>query len=468
MTKTKEILFLIALVSICLSLMAAAVAQSGQPVAETEPQAMPLSRGGKSGLGAIASTDERIVALQSQVKEHATDFARYDQLGSAYFQKARETGDISYYELAEKALDRSVALMPENTSNVDPLVDLALVYMGEHRFGDALVSTQRAIEEGSGSLTALAVEGDAYTDLGEYAQAAAAYQALRSLGTQTSSPLNVAYIADSRVSYLTFLNGDASESIRLMKEATMAALQLNIPRENLAWLYYEWGQRYFQTGDLHAAEMAYSSALAADPAHYRSLAGLAQVRASQERFDDSIKLYQSSLAILPFPQYIAELGDVYLRTGHATEAQQQYDLVEYIGYLGKLNQVLNNRELALFYADRNIKLDQAVLLARKELEVRHDIYTWDTLAWVLYRDHQFLEAERALERARALHTDDPLLLFHAGEIEHALGRDVDAERDLSNALRINPQFHVFYAQQAADSLKEISLLRQRNSPDAHR
>jgi tetratricopeptide (TPR) repeat protein len=429
---------------------------------------MPVDRGGQAGLGAIASTDERIAALQNQVKEGASDFARYDRLGSAYFQKARETGDIAYYDLAEKALDRAVALMPENSSDVDPLVDLALVYMGEHRFVDALSSTQKAIAKGSGNLTALAVEGDAYTDLGEYTQAAAAYNALRALGNQISSPLNITYIADSRISYLTFLNGNAGESIRLMKEAVTAALQLNIPHENLAWLYYEWGQRYFQAGDLQHAEMAYSSALAADPAHYRSLAGLAQVRASQDRFDDSIELYKSSLAILPFPQYIAELADVYRKTGRTAEAQQQYDLVEYIAYLGKLNQVLNNRELALFYADRNIKLGQATTLARNELEVRRDIYTWDTLAWVLYRNHQLTEAKQAMEKAAALHTDDPVLLFHAGEIEHALGNDDAAVRDLNSALHINPHFHIFYAQQAVDTLNEISLNRQRNSPNASR
>lgn len=443
-----------------LVLRSAASAQSLAAATNSNSPAVHLDRGGKAGLGAIASTDERIAALQSQVQEGPGDFARYDHLGSAYFQKARETGDIAYYELAEKALDKSVALMPDNSSNVDPLVNLALVYMGEHRFEDALASAQKGIARGSGNLTALAVEGDAYTDLGEYAKAAATYQALRSLGSQISSPLNVAYIADSRISYLAFLHGDAPESIRLMKEATVAALQLNVPRENLAWLYYEWGQRYFQTGDLERAELAYTSALAADPAHYRSLAGLAQVRASQLRFEDSIQLYKSSLAILPFPQYLAELGDVYQKNGQTAEAQQQYDMVEYIGDLGKLNQVLNNRELALFYADRNIKLDQALQLARSELEVRHDIYTWDTLAWVLYRRRQFSDASEAIEKARALHTDDPVVLFHAGEIEHALGNDSAAELDLSKALQINPHFHVFYAQQAVDTLHAISLNRR--------
>src|SRR5579863_3922280 len=146
----------------------------------------------------------------------------------------------------------------------------------------------------------------------------------------------------------------------------------------------------------------------ADPNHYRSLAGLAKVRAAQRRIEESIQLYQRSIAIIPFPVYVAELGDVYKKLGRENEAQQQYDLVEYIGHLSKLNQVLTNRELALFYADQGIKLPEALELARKELEVRHDIYTWDTLGWVLYRNSRFREAAEAINKALSLHTDDSL------------------------------------------------------------
>jgi tetratricopeptide (TPR) repeat protein len=278
--------------------------------------------------------------------------------------------------------------------------------------------------------------------------------------------LTLAYMADSRLSYLKFLSGETAESIRLMNQATVAALQLNIPKENLAWLYYEWGQRYFQAGDLQHADMAYSSALAADPGHYRSLAGLAQVRAAQEKLDDSIKLYKASVAIVPLPQYIADLGDIYLKTGQNREAQEQYDLVEYIGHLGKLNQVLHNRDLALFYADRGMKLTEAVQLARDELAVRQDIYTWDALAWVLYKNHQLPEAKQAIDEAQRLHTNDPILLFHAGMIEHALGNDAAAQDDLRRALAINPHFHIFYAQQAADTLAEVSHNQQMRSVNA--
>jgi tetratricopeptide (TPR) repeat protein len=403
-----------------------------------------------------STTDKQIQTLQQRVKEAPGDYAGYDGLGSAFFQKARETGDIAYYDLAEQTLNKALALAPQDFRAADPLVHMALVYMGEHRFLDALAHAQKAIGLGSGNLAAFAIEGDAYTDMGDYDDAAAAYNTLQSLGRATSSPLALAYMSDSRMAYLCYLGGDSAGAIRLMKSAIAAAVQTNVPRENLAWLYFELGERYFQTGDLGNAELSYQSGITADPNHYRSLAGLAKVRAAQGKFEQSIQLYQLSIAIIPFPVYVAELGDVYKKAGRANEAQQQYDLVEYIGHLSKLNQVLANREMALFYADQGIKLPEALELARKELEVRHDIYTWDTLAWVLYRNGRFQDAADAINQALRLHTNDSLLLFHAGMIYHSMARDFEAEDFFSRALKTNPQFHVFHAEMASRTLAEIS------------
>src|SRR6202167_3813665 len=276
-------------------------------------------------------------------------------------------------------------------------------------------------------------------------------------------------MSDSRLAYLRYLHGDSAEAVRLMKSAIAAALQNNVPRENLAWLYFESGERYFQAGDLGNADLSYQSGITADPNHYRSLAGLAKVRAVQGKLEESVELYRRSIAIIPFPVYVAELGDVYRKLGRRKEAQPQYDLVEYIGHLGKLNQVLANRELALFYADQGIKLPEALELARKEFEIRHDIYTWDTLAWVLYRNGQFQEAAEAINKDLALHTNDAMLLFHAGMIYHSLEKDSEAANFLSRALKINPYFHIFQAEAASRALADITRsngrdLRSSNAP----
>ena len=84
------------------------------------------------------------------------------------------------------------------------------------------------------------------------------------------------------------------------------------------------------------------------------------------------------------------------------------------------------------------KLPEALELAQKELEVRHDIYTWDTLAWVLYKNGRFQDAAKTMNKALALHTKDPLLLFHAGMIYHALAEDSEAEDVLTARFEDKP------------------------------
>ncbi len=414
-----------------------------------------------------SETDKQIQTLQDRVKRSPADYAGFDGLGAAFLQKARETGDISYYNLAEQALKKALALVPQDFRAADPSIHMAVVCMGEHRFADALSFAQRAIATGSGSLAAFAIEGDAYTDMGDYDQAQLAYDTVQALGRLSTPPLMLAYMSDSRQAYLRFLHGESAAAVGLMKDSIAAGLQANIPRENLAWLYFELGERYFQSGALEEASLSYESGIAADPNHYRSLAGLAKVRAAQGRFEESIQLYQRSIAIIPFPVYVAELGDVYRRVGKPEEAQRQYELVEYIGHLSELNRVLANRELALFYADQEIKLAEALKLARNELEVRRDIYTWDALAWALYKNGRFAEAGQATEKALSLHTNDPQLLFHAGMIYHSLAKDAEATDLLNRALQINPHFHVLDAEVAAHALAEINRPLSAVSRSAH-
>jgi tetratricopeptide (TPR) repeat protein len=153
------------------------------------------------------------------------------------------------------------------------------------------------------------------------------------------------------------------------------------------------------------------------------------------------------------PIYVAELGDVYARAGNAAEATKQYQLVEYIGLLGRINQVLHNRDLALFYADHDTKLDESLALARKEFEVRHDIYTWDALAWALYKNGKYQEASDAMDHALRPGARDALLFFHAGMIASRLGQTSLAKDRLQAALSINPQFHVIYSEAARQQLK---------------
>lgn len=398
------------------------------------------------------STARVIQSMQNRVQQNPTDPTAYSALGAAFFQRARETGDVEDFQLAEQALNKSLDLNNADFSADAAYSTMAEVCMGEHRFSDAITYAQKALSLGSGDLSSFAIVGDANADMGEYERAAVAYSRLDISGESASQPHNV-YVRDSRTSYLKFIAGDTAGAIRLMQSAVAAGTEARLPAENLAWLYYELGEYESQEGDIAAADHAYLTALNIHPGDYRALAGLGKLRGNQGRYAEAIKLYQGAIAVVPMPIYVAELGDLYTKAGNPAEAGKQYQLVQYIGLLGHINQVLHNRDLALFYADHDMKLDEALALARKEFEVRHDIYTWDALAWALYKNGKYQDASDAMDNALRPGARDALLFFHAGMIAQRLGQNALAKDRLEQALSINPRFHVIYSGVAAQQLK---------------
>jgi tetratricopeptide (TPR) repeat protein len=399
-------------------------------------------------------TERLIKNMQTRVQSSPKDPAAYSALGAAFFQRARETGDVEDFQQAEQALNRALDLNSADFSAAAAYSTMAEVCMGEHRFSDAVTYAQKALSLGAGDLSPFAIVGDANADMGEYERAAIAYSRLDLSGESAADPHNV-YVRDSRTSYLKFVSGDTRGAIRLMQSAVAAGTEARLPAENLAWLYYELGEYESLAGDVAAANSAYLTALTIHPGDYRAMAGLGKLHGNQGRYAEAIKLYQSAVAVVPMPMYVAELGDLYTKAGNSAEAKKQYQLVDYIGLLGHINQVLHNRDLALFYADHDIKLDEALTLAHKEFEVRHDIYTWDALAWALYKNGKYQEASDAMDHALRPGARDALLFFHAGMISSRLGQSSQAKERLQTALSINPQFHVIYADVARQQLKTL-------------
>ncbi len=430
-------------------------AQASAPAPPTTAPTIPLEETRDTGslptsllVPRPTGTARAIKKMQQQVTARPSDATAYAGLGAGFFQRARESGDVEDYQLAEQALTKSLDLVSTDLSAA-----MAEVSMGEHRFSDALDYAERALALGSGDLSAFAIVGDAYADMGEYEKASIAYSRLEPGGSQPEA--GKSYAQQTRTAYLKFISGDTGGAIREMETAVGEGIQAHLPGENLAWLYFELGEFHYQAGHVQAAADAYLTALTVYPGDYRALAGLGKVRASQGRYAQAITLYQSAIAVVPMPIYVAELGDIYAQTGDTAEAEKQYKLVEYIGRLGHINQVLHNRDLALFYADHDRNLAEALELARKEFEVRGDVYTWDALAWALYKNGKYTEANEAMTHALRLNTQDTMLLFHAGMIAAKLGREAEAQKQLAAAIEINPHFSVLYAATAAGELSAL-------------
>src|SRR5712691_9632551 len=103
-----------------------------------------LSLGRADTLSAQAQTTDLLIQFyQQRVFRDPDDFFNYNKLGAAYIQKARETGDVAYYDLAEKAVQKSLELVSGQPAAATAITYLAAVSLAKHQFRDALTQAQQ-------------------------------------------------------------------------------------------------------------------------------------------------------------------------------------------------------------------------------------------------------------------------------------------------------------------------------------
>ena len=376
----------------------------------------------------VPTADVQIAFWSNRIAGHSSAYIDLTFLGHAYARKARETSDVGYYLRAEEALRRALRVNPEY---VQAEATLSTVLFSLHEFGRALAVARPLVDDPRG-LQALATLGDANLALGRYARAQAAYNRLLAFAATPAAYSRLALLAD--------LHGQTDQALTLMGRAATLAQQSGDYGESLAWYTYQIGELSFRAGRINVAESHYRAALRLFDDYPLALAGLAKARAAQGDRKAAIDLYRRAIEIVPQPDFLAALGDVYATTGRIEKAREQYGTVEFIAKLARINRQVYNRQLANFYSDHDLRLGEALRLALAELRVRQDVYGYDAAAWASYKNGMHDQAHRLIVRALSRGTHDPKLYYHAGMIARAQGRTTEARHLLSEALRLNPHF----------------------------
>jgi tetratricopeptide (TPR) repeat protein len=434
----------VAAVAACIaagSLLLGGVLRKPAAAASSAPAFTPKQAAGESlqtgfRAGDTASLIER---LQAAVRAAPQDTSSLDLLGLAYQQRARETGDAVYYTKSEGVLDRALALRPNDLLATSGLGSLAL---SRHRFREALVLGRRARSISPTTARNYGVIGDALVELGRYPGAFRAFDRFAEL-----RPGLAAY---ARVSHARELIGDVPGAIEAMKLAVDAGSGQG---EAEAWTRVQLGKIYRSVGRLTAAASEYRTALRAFPGYPYALDALARVEAAQGRLAPAIALEQRASAVIPLPQYVGQLSDLYRAAGKPRLARRQYALIGVIQRLLVANGVKTDLETALFDVDHGVRLPHALALARRARGDRPSIDGDDVLAWALARSGRCNEALAYSKSALRLGTQDALKLFHRGMIERCLGNRAMGIAFLHRALALNPHFSVLWSPVARKALR---------------
>jgi tetratricopeptide (TPR) repeat protein len=387
------------------------------------------ANGVASGFG--ADTPALVVQLQNALRAQPNSVRGLDLLGLAYQQRARETGDPTYYSKSEGVLRRALRLAPNDLIATSGLGSLAL---SRHRFREALALGLRARSLAPAIARNYGVIGDALVELGRYRAAFHAFDHMAKLVPSLDSY--------SRISYARELRGDFPDAVAAMKLALDAAIG---EPEAIAWTHVQLGKLYWSRGRVDAAAREDELALRAFHGYPSALDALALAEAAQGQVGPAIAHAQRAVDAIPLPQYVTDLGDLLRTAGRRAEARKQYELIGVIRRLLAANGVQTDLETALFDVDHGIDLSASLALARKAEAERPSIDGDDVLAWALFRSGRCGDALTWSRRALRLGTQDALKFFHRGAIERCLGHATASRTWLRRALALNPHFSLLWA-----------------------
>ena len=387
---------------------AAAVAPHVISRAKPSPNAEALSIGPAVGMPGAPATStsgllQRIDEMEARLRAQPDDTGAAVLLADALLRQARATNDGRPAGRASELLN---AALKEHPGQYDVLRMLGAIYLSQHRFREALEIARRSRDLRSDDAWNYGVMGDAQVELGEYSDAFDAFDKMMAL-----RPSAAAY---ARVAYARELQGDVDGALAAMQLAAKATAP-NDP-EAQAWYAAQTGELYLKLHRLDDADREFRRAVFLFPNYPLAVIGQGKVRVARDDREGALAIYLDQLKRTPTLDLAARIGDLYAMRGDAAASERYFQLAEDLAGPGAVQTEAN---LALYLADHDRKLSDAVAIAETVVATRHDIFTEDALAWAYYKAGRLTDAYAASQRALRTGTRDEALLARAARIRAA-------------------------------------------------
>lgn len=372
----------------------------------------------------LSPTDREIERWQTRTKKQPEVARNWVNLADALMQKSRETLDPSYYPLAEKVVKKALAAEPGSS---DAMTTMAWIEGSKHRFAESVAWAKRALTAAPNNHLALGLIGDAQIEMGNLDGAASSYQKMLDARPDAS--------ALSRVSHLEFLRGNADRACRLMAKA----IDMGAPfAENTAWCRARLAGMLNQVGYRAEAEAILLDALRRTPGNYHVLEGLGKVCRSKGDGSRAIEYFERAEKVAPRHETLAALEELYRAAGNTEKAAEKAAQIEANHRLLRAAGVQGDSQMALYLAERGVRLNEARKLADTEFAVLKGIGSAHAAAWCRFRAGDPQGAAEALRAALRYGTPDAWLFAHAAEIYRSLGNQGKANLYESRARRMDP------------------------------
>ena len=347
---------------------------------------------------------QHISEMERRLRAQPHDAGAAVLLADSLLRQARATNDGRPAGRASVVLK---AVLKEDPGQYDALRMLGAIDLSQHHFREALDVARRTHDLRPDDAWNYGVMGDALIELGDYPKAFDSFDRMMAL-----RPNAAAY---ARVAYARELQGNLEGALQAMQMAAKATAPQD--PEAQAWYAAQAGELYLRIGRLDDADREYHRAVFQFPNYPLAMIGQGKVKVARGDRDGALAIYLDQLKRTPTLDLAARIGDLYAERGDVDQSERYYQLAEDVAGPG-VAQTEGN--LALFLADHNRKLSEAVKIAEAVAAVREDIFTEDALAWAYYKVGRLDDAFAASQRALRTGTREQPVLSRAAQIRAAL------------------------------------------------
>lgn len=363
---------------------------------------------------------------KKRVQQNPRSFLDQNLLANAYLTQAKMNHDNSWYLLAQKAAEHSLALQAVNPGAWQVLFNIA---QAKHDFKTAEKLHIQIVKNTSGNKSNIfsnqITQHMAQNNLLEAKETARLWI--------SQEPLMAAFIQLALIEEAQGLYDDA-----------LSSLFKGLSREQAGDIYRSsqaraWAGRILtKQGHFELAEQFYAEALRIDPENILAHELQGDLAFREKRYKTALQAYQKAFEIEKAPvlrfkqaQVDLALAQTTQAQAHLTEAEQMLRRELSEGYFG------HRRELALLLLEKKeTKSDQeAQDLMKQEYEIRKDTKTVQVYARSLNANQQFKQAQNILQHALNQGAIDGLLMQEAAYAEEKLGNTQKAQAYQKAAMR---------------------------------
>ncbi len=388
---------------------------------------------GTSALAHAGMIEQKLASIREQMVRETSAGAKpknpqnYNELAQVLVRRARQTADPQYCDQAETAADASLKIDPKG---FDGQKAHAMARLCQKRWGEARVELAALNKRVPDDIMIWGYLADVDVALGNYESAEKEVQIMLDL-RQVNPP------GLQRGAVLRELFGFNNPSLEWWNSALR--LTSTADSEERAWILAHIAHIFRILGKTDSAESTCRQALEAEANNPWSLQELGRAQFAAKKFSDAVKTFAALRAAAPREiGTLFELGRAQEAAGALPEAQRSYADFEKLATAAEESPANANVMLVLYYAGPGHRPADAVSLAQKTLQHRHDVEMLEAYAQALAAKGEVKAAEEQMAVALKPGIQDPAWLLEAGRFARQAGDFENAHKYFQKALEAAP------------------------------